>query len=330
MHGVMNTILKSMLAAGGAVACVAGYSYAAEGWGTDFNQGLATAAAEGRTALVEFTGSDWCPPCMFVRSKILPTQAFKDFAEKNKLVLVELDFPRDESKVAPEVRAEREAISARYKVEGFPSMMVLDGAGNVYAKIVGAANSPEEYISNLQAGLDVKAAFDAKIAEAETLSGLERATALAAALRLLPEDCRDLRTDIVEEVISNDPEDTTGLRKASERKKLMAAQVLEFRKGLVQCAEQVTGKPGSAPTPEDMEKLITATRAECAKYLEREGLLPEVRQIVLGFVAESYLIEKNYAQAVEYLDKAIAEAPDSSDAPQLQQLKARLQAMQQK
>ena len=321
----MNTILKPLCAMVSAVACVAGFSSAAEGWSTDFNAGLATAAAEGRTVLVEFTGSDWCPPCMHVRGKILPTQEFKNFAEKNKLVLVELDFPRDETKVAPEVRKEREAVSRRYGVDGFPTMAVLDGEGHLYAKIVGGAGSAAEYISRLEDGLKVKESFDAKMAAAQGLSGLERANALAEALNALPEECRELRTDVVEEIISCDPEDTTGFRKAVERKKLMMLQIHEFRQALIRCSESVMPAPTSQPTKDKIAQVVAATRTEALKQLEREDLLPEVRQVVLGFIAESYLVEKNYAQAVEYLDKASAAAPESDEVNQLHLLRDRLQ-----
>ena len=309
------------------VACVVGYSSAAEGWGTDLDEGLATAAAEGRTVLVEFTGSDWCPPCMHVRAKILPTQEFKDFAEKNKLVLVELDFPRNESKVTPEVREEREKISARYQVDGFPTMAVLDGEGHLYAKIVGGDKSAVSYIARLEEGLKVKESFDAKMAAAAGLSGVERAHALVEALETLPEECRGQRTDVVEEVIACDPEDTTGFRKAAERKKMIGVQIHEFREALIRSSESVIGAPKAQPTPEEIEGVVAATRAEALKQLEREDLLPEVRQVVLGFIAESYLVVRDYAQAIGYLDQAIAAAPETAEVEQLRQLRDSLQKM---
>lgn len=324
----MNALLKPIGTLAGVVACVAGFSFAAEGWGTDFNQGLATAAAEGRTVLVEFTGSDWCPPCIHVRGKILPTQEFKDFAEKNKLVLVELDFPRGANKVSPEQRAEREAISARYRVDGFPTMLVTDGSGRAYAKIVGAAGGAAQYIAMLQAGLDTKAAFEAKMAEAQELNGVERAQALAAALELLPEDCRDLNSDVVEEIINSDPADTTGFRKKLEQKQLKEKQLHEFQQALVRSTQNLDGvkRSGSGvPSAEDLAKITAATRAEALKMLEREDLLPEVRQVVLGFIAESYLVEQNYAQSIEYLDKSIEAAPQSAEVEQLKMLRARIQ-----
>ena len=322
----MNTLLKPVYAMAGAVACVAGCCFAAEGWGTDFNQGLATAAAEGRPVLVEFTGSDWCPPCMYVRSKFLPTQEFKDFAEKNKLVLVELDFPRGAGKVTPEVRAEREAISSRYKIDGFPTMLVMDGEGRVYARVVGAERTAEAYIAKLQVGLDAMSAFKAKVTEAQKLSGVEKAKALSAALEVLPADCREQQTDVVEEILSNDPEDATGFRKAAEQKKLKEAQVMEFQQALYRSTEKImVNKNTSSPSAEDLAEIVSSTREEANKMLEREELLPEVRQIIYGFVSESYIVEKDYAHALEYLEKSIEAAPNSQEVDALKMLRAKVE-----
>ena len=45
---------------------VIGLSLAAvaeEGWLVDFAKAKAQSAKEGKPVLMEFTGSDWCPPC---------------------------------------------------------------------------------------------------------------------------------------------------------------------------------------------------------------------------------------------------------------------------
>ncbi|SVD37720.1 uncharacterized protein METZ01_LOCUS390574, partial [marine metagenome] len=36
---------------------------AEEGWLVDFAKAKAQSAKEGKPILMEFTGSDWCPPC---------------------------------------------------------------------------------------------------------------------------------------------------------------------------------------------------------------------------------------------------------------------------
>ena len=63
-----------------------------EGWSTDLEKAFAQAKAEKKSVLVEFTGSDWCPPCIAMRKNVFSTKEFVDGAAK-KYILVELDFP---------------------------------------------------------------------------------------------------------------------------------------------------------------------------------------------------------------------------------------------
>ena len=42
-----------------------------EGWLVDFEAAKQQAAKEGKSILMEFTGSDWCPPCIALKKKVL-------------------------------------------------------------------------------------------------------------------------------------------------------------------------------------------------------------------------------------------------------------------
>lgn len=303
----MKSSWKQIRVALGVCLAVAGFASAAEGWGTDFKEGTATAAAENRPVLVEFTGSDWCPPCIHVRTKILPSAEFKAFAKDNHFVLVELDFPRDRSKVTPEQSAEREALSEKYDVDGFPTMILMDGAGLPYGKIVGGANTSAEYISRLQAALDTKRAFDEKKAEAEKLSGTERAQLLLEGLKLLPVDCRSYHTATIEDIIANDPDDVSGFRKAKDQESLQKAQTEEVTAAI---REQIEAGDDSVP----MAQRTAKGREVALEILKREDLLPHVRQLTYAFVSQSYLIESNAEEAARYLSLAIEADPESDDS----------------
>ncbi|MDG1833377.1 MAG: thioredoxin family protein, partial [Verrucomicrobiota bacterium] len=74
---------------------------AGEGWLTNIEKAKEVAKKEGKAVLVEFTGSDWCPPCKALKKNVFNSNEFKAYAKKH-LVLVELDFPRDKSKVSKE------------------------------------------------------------------------------------------------------------------------------------------------------------------------------------------------------------------------------------
>ena len=50
---------------------------AEEGWLVDFAKAKAQSAKEGKPILMEFTGSDWCPPCKALHKNVLTSDVFK-------------------------------------------------------------------------------------------------------------------------------------------------------------------------------------------------------------------------------------------------------------
>lgn len=106
---------------------------AAEGWETDLAKAKATAKASGKMLLIDFTGSDWCPPCMALNKRVLSQKEFIDEASK-KFVLVELDFPK--KKKLPEAQAAaNEAASQTYNIEYFPTIVLTDADGKEFARL---------------------------------------------------------------------------------------------------------------------------------------------------------------------------------------------------
>ena len=66
---------------------------AAEGWMTDFPAAQKKAQAENKLVLVDFTGSDWCRPCIELQRNVLDTPEFRQYAE-DKFVLMHNRPPR--------------------------------------------------------------------------------------------------------------------------------------------------------------------------------------------------------------------------------------------
>jgi thiol-disulfide isomerase/thioredoxin len=56
-------------------------------WLGDFKAATTEAATENKMILVNFSGSDWCGPCIRLRKEILESSAFENYA-KDHLVLV--------------------------------------------------------------------------------------------------------------------------------------------------------------------------------------------------------------------------------------------------
>lgn len=121
------------------------YNSSSNIWGTDFDAGLKKAATSNKPLLLEFTGSDWCPPCMKLTSTVFETTVFEEFAKKN-LVLLKFDFPR-KKELPSDLKASNQAVARQFKVNGFPTVILLDSSGTELARKVGYdGKTPEAFI----------------------------------------------------------------------------------------------------------------------------------------------------------------------------------------
>lgn len=124
----MKTILLCLLLAAAPLQ-------ASDLWSTDYTTSIAQAASQKKPVLLEFTGSDWCPPCMKQNNDVFEQPAFEEFA-KNNLVLVKLDFPRSKPQ-DPEIKQRNQQLAAQYQVQGFPTVILLNAEGKELAREVG-------------------------------------------------------------------------------------------------------------------------------------------------------------------------------------------------
>jgi len=96
-------------------------------WSTDLSAAQAQAKKDKKLVLMNFTGSDWCGWCKKLQAEVFTTKEFDAYA-KDKLVLVEVDFP-SQKKQSPELKKANEALQAKYKAQGYPTIVVLNGDG---------------------------------------------------------------------------------------------------------------------------------------------------------------------------------------------------------
>jgi len=123
-------------------------SQAKPGWITSYEQGQQEAKANDKLVLLDFTGSDWCGWCKLLDKEIFSQPKFKEYASKN-LVLVEVDFPRLKE-IAKATRVQNERLALKYKVQGFPTIIVLNGEGKKVAEFGYMQGGPEAFIAQLE------------------------------------------------------------------------------------------------------------------------------------------------------------------------------------
>ncbi len=120
-------------------------------WLGDFNTATSQAAKEDKMILINFSGSDWCGPCIRLRKEILESTAFENYA-KDHLVLVRADFPRQKKNQLDAAQTKRnEALADKYNPEGkFPYTLLVDKNGKVLKSWDGFPNkTPEQFVSEV-------------------------------------------------------------------------------------------------------------------------------------------------------------------------------------
>lgn len=125
--GGVNKHRSILFAAAACVFLSAAAARAENSWLNDYKKAQQEATATHKFLLLDFTGSDWCGWCRKFDKEIWSQPQFKDYAREN-LVLVEVDFPRAKPQ-SVELRKQNQELAQQYEVQGFPTIVVLDGNG---------------------------------------------------------------------------------------------------------------------------------------------------------------------------------------------------------
>ena len=115
MKFLLTFLISSLVGAGSPV------------WFTDFNKAKTEAVTENKYMLVNFSGSDWCGPCIRLRKEIFDSEAFIQYADEH-LVLVNADFPRlKKNMLSKEQQKQNDSLAGVYNIDGaFPLTLLLD------------------------------------------------------------------------------------------------------------------------------------------------------------------------------------------------------------
>ena len=118
------------------------------GWLTSYEKAQREAEAQNKLLLMDFTGSDWCGWCIMLDKEVFSKPEFKEYASKN-LVLLEVDFPKSKQMPA-EVVAQNRHLAMQYQIQAFPTIVVLDGRGNVVGSLGYMRGGPSAFIAELE------------------------------------------------------------------------------------------------------------------------------------------------------------------------------------
>ncbi|MHA8065535.1 thioredoxin family protein [Aquirufa sp. ROCK2-A2] len=120
-------------------------------WGLDFNQALTDSKQNNKLILLNFSGSDWCGPCIKLKKDVFESAEFKTFAE-DKLVLIRADFPRLKKNQLDKIQQDKnDVLAEKYNPNGkFPLTVLIDSKGKVLHEFEGYQPSISKFISEIK------------------------------------------------------------------------------------------------------------------------------------------------------------------------------------
>ncbi len=307
-----NQIVKSLTAVV-ALSCP-GLAFAGgEGWGSGFAASMKQAAASKADLLVDFTGSDWCSWCIKLDKEVFSQESFTE-GVKDKFVLVEVDSPRDKSKLSAETITQNTELVEKYAVRGYPTILLCDAEGKPYAKTGYREGGPVDYVKNLDNLRGNKQRRDDAFASAAKLKGVEKAKALISALeamKLSDEMVSRFYPEIAAQIQAADPEDETGFAKNAAVK----AKQAEFQADLMGFARN-----------KDFDGAIGLIN----EALKEGGLSAQEAQKMILNKAMFYGQQQKFDEAILALDEAKAADPESRLNAGIDGMKMRLAQQKEK
>lgn len=208
-------MFRNILYMTGLAAAVAP-AFAALEWTTDLDAARTRAAAEGKSILVDFTGSDWCGYCIQLKKNVFDTPQFEAYA-KDKFIFVEVDVPRDVNRIGQELYNKNQQLCLQYKISGFPTIIVLSPEEYILGGFVGGSNMDRTMDS-----LNSAIANAAKVKEAATLKGSERAMKLAEVHGSLSSELKQSNTTMMKDIAEADVDNKTGMKDLAKAQAQMA------------------------------------------------------------------------------------------------------------
>lgn len=118
-------------------------------WHYNLDEAKQIAQKEHKFILLNFSGSDWCGPCIRMHKEIFASEPFINLAA-TRLVLVNADFPRLKKNQLSRMQQDiNNGLADRYNVQGkFPYTLLLDADGKILKDWDGFPNVRPEIFCN--------------------------------------------------------------------------------------------------------------------------------------------------------------------------------------
>lgn len=121
-------------------------------WLVNFDQARTQAHDQQKFILLNFSGSDWCAPCIKLKKEIFEKEEFLNYAADH-LVLLRADFPRQKkNQLAADQVKHNEMLAEKYNPQGkFPYTLLLKSDGTVVHTWDGFQSvTPEQFVQQVR------------------------------------------------------------------------------------------------------------------------------------------------------------------------------------
>ncbi|MEF9496981.1 thioredoxin family protein [Chlamydia sp. 04-14] len=111
-------------------------------WHVDYNEAVKKSRDSELPMLIFFSGSDWNGSCMKIRKEVLTSLEFSKKVNGN-FICLEVDFPRHSSQ-SETLRTQNAYLKTKFKIDEFPSLLLLSHEGREIYKIGSFGNETGE------------------------------------------------------------------------------------------------------------------------------------------------------------------------------------------
>ncbi len=124
-------------------------------WHHNLEEAKQLAKKEHKYILLNFSGSDWCGPCIRLHHDVFASTAFQQFAD-TALIMLNANFPRlKKNQLSAEQQKINESLADKYNAKGiFPLTVLLNENGKVVKQWEGCPDSQiNVFINNISAAI---------------------------------------------------------------------------------------------------------------------------------------------------------------------------------
>ena len=146
LHKFFFSTLAAVLAATASTVFAA--TSTPEGFTDNLDEALQKASRENKLVMAVFSGSDWCGWCKKLEKEILSDKEFIN-SIRTFIIPVYIDNPQNQDLLSDYGKKNNRKTTSKYKISGFPTVLILDKSGTVLNKTGYRRGGAKEYAKHL-------------------------------------------------------------------------------------------------------------------------------------------------------------------------------------